>query len=56
MSLFGQLLRTTVNIVTLPVAVVMDVVTLGGTVNERRELYLEEALEKLKVESEDERV
>ena len=30
MSLFGALVRTAVNVVTLPVAVVADVVTLGG--------------------------
>ena len=31
MKLFGQIIRTVVNVATLPVAVVKDVVTLGGT-------------------------
>jgi hypothetical protein len=31
MKLFTQIVKTAVNIVTLPVAVVKDVVTLGGT-------------------------
>jgi len=32
MKLFGQLVRTAVNVMLLPVAVVKDVVTLGGVV------------------------
>ncbi len=31
MKLFSQIIRTVVNVVTLPVAVVKDVITLGGT-------------------------
>ena len=53
MKLFGQLIRTVVNVVTLPVAVVADVVTLGGTMNEHGKPYTAEALQKLKDEAEE---
>ena len=33
MKLFGQLVRTVVNVAALPVEVVRDVVTLGGAIN-----------------------
>ncbi len=51
MKLFGQLVRTLVNVATLPVAVVKDVVTLGGTASGKDEPYTAEALEKLKREA-----
>lgn len=31
MKIFGQIVRTIVNVATLPVAIVKDVTTLGGT-------------------------
>lgn len=34
MKIFGQLIRTAVNLALLPVAVVKDVVTLGGIVTD----------------------
>jgi hypothetical protein len=41
MKLFGQLIRTAVNVVTLPVAVAQDVLTLGGTIVDKKPYTLE---------------
>jgi hypothetical protein len=51
MSLFGALVRTAVNVATLPVAVAKDAVTLGGTITDERSAVAE-ALERLKREAE----
>ena len=51
MKLFGQIVRTIVNVAVLPVAVVKDVVTLGGVATENGEPYVVEALKKLKDEA-----
>jgi len=53
MSLFGKIVRTAVNVATLPVAVVKDVITLGGAGTDRRESYTKEKLEQIKEEAED---
>ena len=53
MGLFGALIRTVVNVATLPVAIVKDVVTMGGVAVDRDEPYTAEALETLKREAED---
>jgi hypothetical protein len=37
MSLFGDLLRTTIHVVTIPVDVVKDMATLGGVLNDQSE-------------------
>jgi hypothetical protein len=50
MKLFSQLVRTAVNVVTLPVAVAQDVLTLGGVVVEKPS-YTVELLKKIKEES-----
>lgn len=52
MKIFGQIIRTVVNVATLPVAVVKDVVTLGGIAT-RGDLdsYTAEQLEKIKDEA-----
>lgn len=48
MKLFGQLIRTAVNIVALPVEIVKDVVTLGGVASKGElEPYTAERLKKL---------
>ena len=52
MSLFGALVRTAVNVVTLPVAVVADVVTLGGDSVDGGKTYTQKHLEALKDEAE----
>lgn len=51
MKLFGQLVRTVVNVALLPVAVVKDVVTLGGIASENGKPYTVEQLQKLKDEA-----
>jgi hypothetical protein len=52
MSLFGKFVRTAINVATLPVAAVKDVVTLGGA-GVRDESYTAEKLEQIKEEAED---
>lgn len=44
--MFGSLFATAINIVTTPIAVVKDVVTLGGTLTENGKTYTEEHIEK----------
>ncbi|MGH2359706.1 MAG: hypothetical protein ACRDGM_04075 [bacterium] len=57
MKLFGQLVRTVVNVATLPVAVVKDALTMGGTLTEQNpdyragDTYTAEALQRLKDEA-----
>lgn len=53
MKIFGQLVRTVVNTVTLPVAVVKDAFTLGGIATEQRKPYTMQHLEKLKRDAEE---
>ena len=53
MGLFGALIRTTVNVVTLPVAVIKDVATLGGVCTGEDEPYTVQKLRQIKDESED---
>ena len=42
--MFGNLLKAVVGVVVAPVAMVADVVTLGGTLTDRNETYTGEAL------------
>ena len=51
MSLFGAFVRTVVNVATLPVAVVKDVVTLGGVAMCKEKSYTAEKLEQIKEEA-----
>ena len=51
MRLFAQVVRTVVNVAMLPVAVVKDVVTLGGVATENGRPYTVEALQRLKDEA-----
>lgn len=44
--MFGTFLATVVNVVTAPIAVVKDVVTLGGTLTENGKSYTEEHIDK----------
>lgn len=53
MKLFGQLVRTVVNVVTLPVEIAKDAATLGGVLTERDKSYTREALETLKDEAQE---
>ena len=50
MKLFGQVVRTLVNVAAIPVAIVADAVTLGG-ISTDRESYTLEQLERLKREA-----
>lgn len=54
MKLFGQLIRTVVNVAVLPVAVVKDVFTLGGVTTENGKPYTVEQLQKIKDEASEE--
>ena len=51
MKLFGQIVRTAVNMATLPVAVLKDAATLGGVATGKRTPYTVDALKTLKEEA-----
>jgi hypothetical protein len=51
MGLFGALVRTAVNVVTLPVAVAKDVITLGGVASDNGRSYTVEKLKQIKDEA-----
>lgn len=53
MKLFGQIVRTVVNVATLPVAVAKDVFTLGGIATENGQPYTVEKLKQIKDEASD---
>lgn len=53
MKLFGQIVRTAVNTALLPVAVTKDVLTLGGTLTDKRESYTREQIDRLKDEAQE---
>ena len=50
MKLLGQIIRTVVNVVTLPVAVVKDVITLGGTLTGDNNWSLDETFTAKKIQ------
>lgn len=54
MKLFGQLVRTAVNLAAVPVAVAKDLVMLGGTCLGKDKSSTSEALDKLKEEAREE--
>jgi len=54
MKLFGQLVRTMVNVATLPVAVVHDAITLCGALDGSARPHTADHLDKLKREAEEE--
>jgi hypothetical protein len=47
LSIFGKLLKTALDVATSPVAVVKDVVTLGGAITEQRKPYTAQKLEQI---------
>lgn len=51
MTLFGAIVKTVVNVATLPVAVVKDVVTLAGVATGKEESYTAEKLKQIKEEA-----
>jgi hypothetical protein len=53
MGLFGALIRTTVNVVTLPVSVVADIVTLGDAGGDEAGTYTTRKLQQIKDEAQE---
>lgn len=53
MWLFGVLIKTAVNVVTLPVDIVKDVVTLGGIATGEDQSYTSKKLEQIKDDVDD---
>lgn len=53
MGLFGKLVKTAFNVAELPLAVVKDVVTLGGVAQDRNESHTRELVEKIKEDADD---
>lgn len=51
MGLFGKIVATAINVATLPVAVVKDVVTLGGVSTDQRTPYTMQKLQQIKDEA-----
>lgn len=47
MGLFGKLLKTTFDIVTLPIEVVKDVATMGGVLTDENRTYTAQKFERL---------
>lgn len=47
MSILGKLLKTTLDVVTSPVAVVKDIATLGGVTTDQRKPYTAQKLDQL---------
>lgn len=47
MGLFGKLLKTTFDVVTLPVDIVKDVATMGGVLSDEEKPYTAQKFEKL---------
>lgn len=54
MKLFSQIVRTAVNVATLPVAVAKDVCTLGGVATDQGKPYIVQKLEHIKDEASEE--
>jgi len=52
-QLFGQVIRTLVNVILLPVAVVKDVLTLGGVCTMHDGTYTMEQVQRIKDEAEE---
>lgn len=53
MGLFGKIVKRVVNVAELPVSVVKDVVTLGGSSRPRPRSYIAENIQKIKDEADD---
>lgn len=54
MSLFGALVRTTINVVALPVVLIKDIIYLGGSYSNNGRPYTLDHLDKIKREAENE--
>lgn len=47
MGLFGKLIKSAINLVEAPIAVIKDVATLGGTLIDQKRTYTEQKLDEL---------
>lgn len=47
MGLFGSILKAGINVVTAPIEVVKDVVTVGGLATDQKKSYTQQRLEEL---------
>jgi hypothetical protein len=47
MGLFGKLLKTTLDVITLPVDIVKDVATMGGVLTDKNKPYTAQKFERL---------
>lgn len=47
MGLLGKILKTTINLTTLPLDIVKDVVTLGGTLEDKDKSYTAKKMNRL---------
>jgi hypothetical protein len=47
MGLFGSLLKTVIDVVETPVAIVKDVATLGGSLTDQNKTYTEQKIDEL---------
>lgn len=47
MGLFGSLLKTVIDVVETPIALVKDVATMGGELTDQKECYTQQKLEEL---------
>lgn len=47
MGLFGKILKGTIDVVSIPVAIVKDVATLGGAMTEKRNTYTGDSFRQL---------
>lgn len=53
MGLFGAIVKTVINVATLPVDIVKDACTLGGAITDQPEPYTVQKLEKIKEEADE---
>jgi hypothetical protein len=47
MSIFGKLLKTTLDVATSPIAVVKDIATLGGAITDQSKPYTAQKIDQL---------
>jgi hypothetical protein len=47
MGLFGSLLKTVIDVVETPVAIVKDVATMGGELTDQKKCYTQQKLEEI---------
>lgn len=53
LGILGDIVKTTVDVATTPLSVAADVITLGGTLNDRDEAYTETSLNNILKDIED---